>query len=220
MTPECFSSKVKALHGNNWLHALSKVTCFSESYIAEKLDYHKNYDLPTHFENELSRVFSEFDDQIINSKFEIVEILEDYRSGDINYLKIKFRNSLIDLDFYNGKMVPTLEDCSNYLEKGVKTGSFYHLCYKKGIDNKKSVERWQSVLQTFAEEEMDFLNELQNQINYLNKAIVYRAPSKLRSRGSIEKFKERALLLYKDRSQSARYIQTTAPENQNLTFLV
>ena len=83
----------------------------------------------------------------------------------------------------------------------------------------KSVENWQSVLQTCEDENISFITELQNQLDYLNKAVVYAAPSRLNRTCSIASMKAQAQRLYVDRSQKARYIQVSAHGTENLTFL-
>ena len=207
--PATLIAELRKKHGDNWLHVLSKSSHYSEKYIAERLQYHKN--------SHLSAI--DIDDSVINSHFEILEIIEDYRSGDINYIVIKFKDVEIKLDFYNGKMVPTINNCFNYLNNQKATGAFAHMRFSQERDSLKSVENWQSVLQTCEDENISFITELQKQLDYLNKAVVYVAPSRLNRTCSIQSMKNSARRLYVDRSQKARYIQVSAHKTENLTFL-
>ena len=218
MMPATLIAELKKKHGDNWLHVLSKSSHYSEEYITETLEYHKNSHLPKHLEEDFLSAI-DIDESIINSHFEILEIVEDYRSGDINYIVIKFKDVEIKLDFYNGKMVPTLNDCFNYLNNQKATGAFAHMRFSQEKHSLKSVENWQSVLQTCEDENISFITELQNQLNYLNKAVVYAAPCRLNRTCSIQSMKNSARLLYVDRSQKARYIQVSAHGTENLTFL-
>lgn len=214
-----FKQQAQQKFGKNWLHVLSKASSFSEKFIADLLERTGSYGLHEHHEKDL-RIAFDADLSIINSRFEITEIVEDYRSGDINYLVIKFDDSEISLDFYKGKKIPTIEDCENYFNHQRQTGPFIYLQHSREKNKAKSVESWQSVLQACKDEEIDFLSELQAQLDYLNEAIVYRAPSRLNRACSIQSMKNSARRLYEDRSQNSRYIQVSAHNTENLTFIV
>ena len=99
MMPATLIAELKKKHGDKWLHVLSKSSHYSEKYIAERLQYHKNSHLPKHLEDDFLSAI-DIDDSVINSHFEILEIVEDYRSGDINYIVIKFKDVEIKLDFF------------------------------------------------------------------------------------------------------------------------
>ena len=64
-----------------------------------------------------------------------------------------------------------------------------------------------------------YFGQLYYFLDYLNKAIVYAAPSRLNRTCSIQSMKNSARRLYVDRSQKARYIQVSAHKTENLTFL-
>jgi hypothetical protein len=218
LSPELLIEHAKQLYGTEWLHVLSKISWFSQKYIISTFDYNSRYALPDNFTQYLQPAFNgnkvDYIQNVILSRFEVVQIRDNYLNGDIEFITILLDGVLIKLDFYNQKKIPSIDDCLNMMQIK-KTSVFCYAKYKNEKEYFIQAEKWLSVLELCKSEELDFIELLQIQLDYLNCAVVYNSPAKFGV--SIA----RSVLKYNERSQNQRYIQAkgSVRSERNFTFM-
>lgn len=207
-TVDTIKREATRVFGIDYMNYLSKATNLSIEHLESQFAYHARSYLHAHFYEQFVPAFEDenFAKNIIMSPFDIIEITEDYRSGDIEYIVIQFRDGKeFKLAFWDGKKVPNLH-LINEFNNGKPT-------FFSRYATKKEVENWKFVLENCDRLGFDFFDIFQEQLNFLNQSPVYNCPL---GAGTSKKW---ARLIYKERSQSARFIQIKKDRTKNTTFM-
>lgn len=207
-TIETIKREATRVFGIDYMNYLSKAVNLSVKHLTSYFEYHARYCISAHFYEQFLPAFEDenFAKNIIMSPFDIIEITEDYRSGDIEYIVIQFRDGKeYRLAFWDAKKVPNLH-IIDLFKKGKPT-------FFSGYATKDEVENWAAVLKKCDELGFDFFDVFQDQLNFLNQSPVYSCPL---AAGTSKKW---ARLIYEDRSQAARFIQIKKDKTKNTTFM-
>ena len=197
ITYETLCKKLRELYDSRWILALSKYTGYSEEFLVNLFNQNNSYFLHDDYECFLEIIDDaekiKHVNDVLLSPFHITKITDNYKNGKIKFLDCLFFKEKLRLNF----------EKYNTIHSNIPT-----------LETKRLDKNWKAFLTICEREELNPLDMIQLQIDWLNDLPVYN--SILREGAS----DLAAVSLYFDRSQKTRYIKQKDSYNHNRTFEV
>ncbi|ENG7912645.1 hypothetical protein ABVE93_002782 [Acinetobacter baumannii] len=190
---------LKSKYQDKWLYVLSKYTGYAEGWLYHYFERCQNYTLNFGYEEFTDLLNKEeaiqLAEETLLSPLHISAMCDHYRDGTIKYIEVKFFGKPLKLEFKDkfgcwGRKIPEM---NKIIGKDEHWTEYFLLCEKH---------------------ELDPLNLLQKQVDWLNKQPCYNSIL----RANANDFT--AMHFYFERKQDARYIQQKRSNGYNRTFEV